>query len=212
MRYFKLGIIPVILVTLCACRPPFEHPVASAKLEHMLDLRLVGHWVLDPAASGNNDADYAFIQFVPESSDGWLVMTAYSVKEDDTTTSHSLVLPVEIDGVGYMNVLDYFSYEEDEETSEGDFDYDLYKYEVLEGEFLRIYAVDSDKVKKAIRENRLAGTITERSFHVTASSEELIDFLRHEDIFEESTVQYYTYKDIGIVSVDSQISVSDTFE
>lgn len=198
-------LLTIILTVVClsGCNSDyFKNPVGSPEQEMELDLRLAGHWVLDPAASGQDLGKYGFVQFLWDGSlRGFYQVTAYTIDGDNRTGETSLVFATEIDGVGYLNTVHYSDLIGASPNEEGDVEpeWHLARYELIGSNELRIYEVDDRVIMRAVRKGTLAGEIVEdKYYHVTADSEALADFVRSHDIFDYSSVIVYRYRDIGM--------------
>lgn len=198
----------VVTIFLSGCNSSyFEYPLVFPDKDMELDLRLAGHWELVPAASGMDRTDYAFIQFLWDGNfEGWYAVNTFEMLDDSRNSGNLIAFAQEINGVGYLNYVDLTDLigreiETDEEDGEDEmkFEYHIQKYELTGANELRFYQVDDDLIKDAIRKGLLSGHIfKEGHYHVTARSEELLEFVRNNDIFDYSEVRVYRYRDIGI--------------
>ncbi|MCA9402234.1 MAG: hypothetical protein KC897_00505 [Candidatus Omnitrophica bacterium] len=203
MRKYLLLLLVAISLTGCNSSY-FEYPLVLPDKEMELDLRLAGHWVLDPAASGMDLGDYAFIQFLWDGSlDGGFAITTYEVTKDGRSSDQRIGFAQEIDGVGYLNfvrLIDHIGTEfESDKEGNTKLEYHILKYTFIGKDEVRFYDVDEDQIVAAIQKKQLSGHVfKEGHYRVSAKSDELLDFIRANDIFDYSKVRVYHYHDIGI--------------
>lgn len=197
-RTILTGLLFVFAATLQGCFPSFDQPVVELSASAR-DERLLGLWEADADYFKEMEkGDYGFLLFLP--CDAGYCITMYTVEKGRGDAIQMTGYAQVIDSTGYLN----YQYYEVDAQEEG---HHLARYQLLADGSLVLHLIDHKKLEQAIAEEKIQGEVSDKpddfwsvkDIRVSAGREDLLQFLKKNDVFGNEPFGVFRPKADGMV-------------